>query len=932
MAEKRITIPCPQCGTYAEIERGFFGWKSTPCPSCRTKITINAASQVVECSNCHKSVVYDAVRKNDCPVCHASLRRDSERMAVGCPKCSTPVYFYLGETEATCLSCGEVFDPKREEHKQEAIVTNDAPDIKMSGLLAEDEFFWKHPAERHPLNARVVAKGGMYAVCIQGSTPAFVVDGQSVKLSESTLCNDAHVYGGGANPLVDAEIYFVRSSFSAKFRWGGASSMTDRYNVTTNFAYSGFAEIDRITDPAAFLRFIEFNANARVQDFRMQRDGGVEKPGRLAETMRDRVRSVCQGALANVRDRLNLSGDQMLDHKAEIFAEIQREANAALAEWGISVRNVTGEFNKAGTVIRQDLLEKRLAGAMSWKLPSPVVVHLPDAPHATAQLQITGSLYVTVHDVDRLNQCKEAPRWRDESSSETFARDEVTRYVGDALLGRFSADLQQLIDDLCPPLHMLQSHTGYLASQAMRMLNEPGGYFHSRGMSAGEMSMVISVGAKSSAFEAREKAVTYEDELAIRERMEDLTRGYEMRKDNADTDQTINKINNASRVEDARASVAHQQEMRDLRNAAEADALRRSINFDAWRDQQKLDEAREEAEYARARRAQLQKQEGETARALHERDLFAIAQQIEQSKLDWREKLDAYARLQRGMAFRDAMDERQVTADVEAREKRLQMQLRAEDRQVMDALDHEEALREEEIAKIRFARQMELRHQQMAEEAARLQAEFDRERAQAAEHETRMKAREEVETLKLMLECLTAQGAQQVTAEHLRNARAQAERTWREKHAETENKAAETRRQEQISAEKAMADRAMALTQQLLDMQKELTGKQIDATAKGAQSLDMNTVIDSLSRLCQNVAAGTARPIENPLAGMDKWLDSIIAKMNSIAPQQPAGNPYGYTPYGSSPYNAPAAERTCGRCGKSFSANAYVCPHCGWHP
>lgn len=972
MAEKRITVACPQCGTYTELERGFFRWKNTDCRGCGSKITFDSAgTQVVACENCRKSVVFDAAKKNDCPVCHAKLSGQRERLAVGCPTCSLPVYYHLGDEEATCINCGESFNPGIENRKQESIMANDAPDVKMPGLLPEGELFWKHPMEQMPINTRVVAKSGMYAVCLQGSTPIFVVDGQSVQLSETPLRNDAHAYNGAVNSMVDADIYFVRSAFSAKFRWGGASPMTDRYNETTTFAYSGYAEIDRITDPAAFLRFIRFDPEVRVDDFRMRRmkDFNAEEPGPFAATLRDRIRSVCQGALANVRDRLGLTGEQMLDHKAEIFAEIQREANLALAEWGISVRNVTGEFNKAGTVIRQDRLEKRLAGALSWKLPRPVTVHLKGVQHATATLVIDGSLYVTVHDVDRLNRCKEAPSWRDESRSDSFARDEVTRYVGDALLGRFSADLQQLIDDLCPPLYMLQSHTGYLASQALRLLNQDGGFFASRGMSASDLSISITVGDKSPAYESREKLITFEDELMIRERMETLTREYEGRKDTAETDDAIHRGQNAmrrgtaetdqaihamanqARLEEARAGFAQQKQLRDLRNAAEADNLRRNIDFDAWRGQQRMQEEREAAEYARARRAQLHQQESETSRATHERDLFAIAQQIEQSKLDWREKLDAYARLQRSFVFQDEMEQRNVTAESEARAARLAMQLRAEDIQVMDNLRYEEALREEEIAKIRFARQMEERRQDMAEETARLQAQFERERALAAEQEQRMKSREEVETLKLMLEYLAKSGAQQVTAEHLRNARAEAQRTWQREHEQEERKAAEARRQEQMSAEREMADRAMQLTQQLMQMQKELEGKRIDASVQGAQAqkpVDVNILLETLSGLCKNISAPAApKPAEekNPMAGLDKWLDGMLSKMSSFAaaqpsaatPTTPAAPAGGYTPYTPVSYGSFGSQmggdtRTCGRCGKAFSATAYMCPHCHWHP
>ena len=240
---------------------------------------------------------------------------------------------------------------------------------------------------------------------------------------------------------------------------------------------------------------------------------------------------------------------------------------------------------------------------------------------------------------------------------------------------------------------------------------------------------------------------------------------------------------------------------------------------------------------------------------------------------------------------------------------------------MMDALNHEAALREEEIAKIRFGRQMEMRRQVMAEEAARLQAEFDRQRAQAAEQEARMKNREEVETLKLMLEYLAKQGAQQVTAEHLRNARAQAERAWQQEHADKERQDAEARRQQQLSAEKAMADRAWDLTQQLLSMQQELEGKRIDAGAP--KTADISAVVANLKHL-SDAAAAPAQPAKNTMAELDKWLDSLASKLGSIVGQQAPAAAQASTFGGNT--------RVCGNCGKVFSANAYMCPDCKWHP
>ncbi len=427
------------------------------------------------------------------------------------------------------------------------------------------------------------------------------------------------------------------------------------------------------------------------------------------------------------------------------------------------------------------------------------------------------------------------------------------------------------------------------------------------------------IAGKSEVFRLWEQKETIGSTIGIEGEIDDAkTRGYVHGKENegkragADTAQTVAEIRMNDEIAQAQFEADRAADEREAQRAEQ----QRQIGYRAWADKQRIQREQEESEYARRRREEEEKQHGAISQAEHEERMFEIAQRIEQSKLTWREKLDAYARLQRGIAFRDKMDEREVETDAQQREKRMEQALQAEGMRVMGELQHEEALREEELAKQRFARDLELRRQKMAEDAAALEAQFERERAVAAEQEARQKSREEIETLRLMLEYLAKNGEQQVTQESLREARAQAELTWQRERQEAERQAAEKQRQQQISAVRELAERAMQLAEKAATMRGEAPIGDEKAAA-GANRLQ--EIINRLKQIQEDIQAGIPRnaPDGNP---MNTWFDGMVAnagRRNGNARHMP---------------NASYGGRiiTCSDCGTRFSTDVYRCPCCGW--
>lgn len=914
MAEKKIPVACPKCGTYTEMERGMFGWKKVLCPSCHHRYEFaDVATQVITCENCGKSVTYHAEKKNNCPFCRNPINPQDERQAVGCPTCSTPVYFKRGEAEARCLRCQTVFNPTEKLEADSRINANDAPDVVMSVPMGPDQLIWRHPMDRMPLNTRVIAKGGMYAVGMQGTTQKFVVDGQSVLLSETELRYDAANYDGGAAPMVSAEIFYVRSSIGKRIRWGGMCSVTGDYGVVTDFACTGEIEIDRVTDPASFMRTFGFEPETVLLSKFALTDNG---PGPFAERVRDRINSTLQRAMEVVRDERGYTGDDILDHRNEILAEMCRQANEAVAEYGVSVCNMTGNFTKRETRVVQDTLENRITGAISWKLARPITVHPADDALATVEQGVSGEAHIEVVNAGLFRSCKEARVWSNPQNGDNLARADFGAHIGQKLQSRLQADVQQLINTIKCDVCSLQGYAGGLAAKAEALLNQEDSFFASRGLRVRDMTMLIVPGAKSAAFREREELEGFIRSTENDKIRGDVTTGAAVHKEGnkrtlaeAQTDTAVHGIEQNARI----AQAQHKAAMAEEAQRAELEAQKRQYSYEAWVDKQRVLREQEDMDYARARRAQLEEQNSELVRKEHEEKMYAIAQRIEQSQLSWREKLDAYARLQRGVSFRDQMEERAAKAEADASEARLRQALRVEDLRAMGELKHEEALREEELAKQRFARELELRRQKMAEEAAQLQAQFERERALAQEQEKRHQAQEEIETLRLMLSYLATSGQQQVTAEALREAREEARLTWQREHEEAEKKAAQERQDRQARAENAMAERAMKMVENMTSMKNEARGKDGQPLVdEGA----MQAVILQLNNICRAIKAGSA-PAADAGEGMNAWFDGVVSRAGRSAPRvssRPAGGRF----------------VTCGNCGESFNADAYMCPKCGW--
>lgn len=1006
---KMINVTCPACKTINTMEKGFILWKNNTCVGCGRKLSAGDADdgrRVIVCASCKQQVAWDPSRGDECPNCGKSLALQQSERAISCPNCSAVVRYQENDAgEASCPNCAHRFSPLEQRRKLESILTSRTTDIQMpAGAMKPGYLFWHYPNSLFAVDARVVTAPGTMAVLVQGSTVVAVADGQSVRLNETSLKNDAWSYDGATVQFVNVDVYYVRMKFSREFLFGGLVTLQMPYNRAAKVRYFGTCAVCEVTDPAAFLRWVGIDRCESVteEQFGMlvRPDGGreiCELSGRIREEV---LLKVVDRAMLNICAAYNIQADRLDQYGTQVMAQIEQLTNEQLADAGLRVTvSANGQVNKPEV---EDYVDNPivpgLAGAINWET-GPVVVHIAGQVMSTATLKVGGSLYITVSDADALNRSPSASLWRRDPNA---AREAIRSHISTALTARFTAVIQQIIEQYKPALHMLSMFNGLIMSQAALLLNQQGEFLQRNGLFASDLTVDIRIMNKSVNFELAEKSAALPDELALREQIRNLEREFATRdfirdkEDELQRVQAANQITGAMLVSNAdledvksdieirgmrkeaekqrvRQQLEQDKAMQELSNKHQLDETIRRYSYEAWRDQQMLAEQQLAAEMNRERVMQQHQHATQKANAVQEADLERLAQEVGLSKLSFREKMDAYARIQRNLAFQDQVDQNVVSshaqADNDAYAAGVALKLSENSRKVMQTLDYEQKLHDEELQKARFAREMEQRRQELAEEMSRLNAEFERERAMAAEAEQRRKSENEVETLKLMLEFLAKDSENQVTAARMQAAREQAERSWQQQHAETERQQAAARRQEQHAAEQQMADRAYELVQQLNGMQHELDKMKLEnerAYNQGRAMVDASgpkyqqNQVDMLKAQMENLqnavkALGTQVAQTGPLSGFGKAVAGVVDHVRNAftggpaAPMQTSAPAYGQPSYGQSAYGQPAYGQSpyaangmgqgmqpgmqgmnvCGSCGTPYSVGLGVCPNCG---
>ena len=465
-------------------------------------------------------------------------------------------------------------------------------------------------------------------------------------------------------------------------------------------------------------------------------------------------------------------------------------------------------------------------------------------------------------------------------------------------------------------------------------------------------------------------------------------------------------------AEDDADARRQQKALRGLDNAAELDARKRQIGADVrrsgfdesyadWQRQTRLEEEklasqlriqqmRQDAAIQTSRRDASARREDEREDLEHRRMLGEITRKIDQSDLDWEQKLDAYARLKLN-ADADDRESRKVSgaraeADAEYIRSHLKTVLSREESDFLEEQAQRAEDREERRRQRQYAREMEARRESVAWQMELLRMEHEQQdKAEAAQQRIRDQQMEidklkltlghyervadrqadaersgraadrqyELDKLTLTLDHDEAMGRQRVdTVDILAGAeavRTQVEKEYAERFARRDQEAEEKRRAEKARREDQYADRAEALLRQMWDIQKSLKGlelendreyirgrAQVDTAAASRRDSDLEQLIQEVQKLAGKVEKVRTRQKEqdrqNEQTRKLAEVELLKSLLSKSAGKEPAKVKYTVDPTipvePTPSFTAGGSTLKCPHCGHPVYKQTVICPYC----
>ena len=375
---------------------------------------------------------------------------------------------------------------------------------------------------------------------------------------------------------------------------------------------------------------------------------------------------------------------------------------------------------------------------------------------------------------------------------------------------------------------------------ANEKLNAMHGYFCNRGLLVRVCGVEIRMRNKSAEYEAYEERERQKSLATTQTETTTVVEGSKRRQQEEMTNTAVHDIQQKGRIEEEEHKLAMARSVRK----GEIARQKREQEFEAQ-------DARDAHELGRKDREKQNERDNRLADMKLDEELSAIAVRIENSCRGIREKLDAYARLQRQA---DAED-RDAGREAQLREDKMCQPLQADD------------ARTEEIC-----RAFELWHKQLGQGVEQLKARFENERTIAAEQEARHQAREEIVLLRQILEYLTTQGDHQVTQESLREALEEANRQ-REAAGRKEEAEREARRR---STEQEIADCAAQITENVEGLQRKVDSLQNELGEIRKDNGVLQTIIYQLNAIRKSVDEDWCQKPDH--GGKQGWLDNLMEK------------------------------------------------------
>ncbi len=705
------------CGTWVQLQKGMFGWKTAVCPRCSKKVTMEGRKvQVIRCEYCNNEVAYDITKPAECPLCHKPFERIKvQQRKVPCPKCGVTVFFDPDATSTACHACNHAFDPLAEFRRAEAL-RNDEDTIVHCTAEGSEWVICKVPRGNFPVSARVMPQAGAHAFVVAGSLVHEVVSPMALTDVPGLT---------GADSTVDCSVYYVSEQLGTRVIWGaGGLSASDGMDVFS-VSYSGSGQL-KITDAKRFLQWMNFApcSRADIDTPNMELDTPKGKvlqpmPTERAKMVRTLISDCFQQALDTTRARFSTYPvRELASHSGDVLSVLTETANGVL--WEIGLQMSGAALNGEMRVTAQNRTA-HVECELDWRT-SEIYVRDRDNVALYANLVLGGGGHIRVKDASRFIASTDGKRFTALDADEKLPANELSERVGRMATNQFQALLPTVMGDVNPPLTELPAFFQYCCSQLEELLNAPGGMMDSIGLRVEHVTIAQKLFKASPALEA---SLSNMDTMAVMAKQEELRR-YTQTIEIAQTDDgatlAVKKIEAQSRVDDAKSAAENKIiQNRYQQDLAGLDHQVRQQGYQAQLARGQIDISRLQDTYHREKTLNEQKDavDAATYAGQAQLQLTAAAQELEEriKQADNLRELELL-RIQNEKEERIARlekEKRDKAAEVEMLKLQLEHMARVQGDKAAQERFHAEAERARAEAEREYARTHDLKEQERFE-------------------------------------------------------------------------------------------------------------------------------------------------------------------------------------------------------------------------
>ena len=685
---KRIHVACPRCGTFVTATRTAGIWSSPRCPQCREKVDLRQIrNDTIVCDNCKSVVAFNGLNagKEFCPVCHSKLD-PYQRKLVPCPYCGAEVAVQYAESQVQCPICDCLIDVEKELEKKKQQESQKAVLIQYGANTWD--ILWKHPQNSFPKGSRLIVREGSSAILLQNGKLHRVAPPGEYLLEDQELSLSGKMTEKG-DFIYTTDIFFVQTRIAREFAWGTAypSEIRDSYGTYTVRA-SGTLEL-LVEDPVALARHLNF------QDLLTHGNGTAEADNLVADLVA-RQAGLCFGVPLQklVREKAwNLSGLV----KTDLQGSIQPDMDEQLRAFGLKLEPNSFVIQTLQCdEIRQSAQERdfldRIQKTISFSA-GRMKIHMKGEPACYAEFDLEGGVLPVVSDRNAFLNSSLA-----HASTPAAAVGELTGEVNRLLRDLFMQILQPMVDDTEADIREMGPYYSYLKSTACECLDFA---MKKWGLSFGGMSFRTENFSPSPALRQAEAGEETHFLKLNDEKMRRFTQKIKLVENRETLEYELQILSDTVEINEAKAPL---EEKKTEQEIAELDREERLTASRMTRDH-RIATLKADHDLLMIRK----EHEKDLAEAEHRVDMQDMLHRIDESDLSWREKLDAYARLQRNLDFSDGNQQtvNAAKADYEARHTGLQFT--REQRELDQEMNDWDARRAEEARKADFQRDMESR-------------------------------------------------------------------------------------------------------------------------------------------------------------------------------------------------------------------------------